>query len=84
MVVIDDAVHRRAKEFAIRHGMTLSRMVEEGLRAQMVRTAPARARKLPPLPVYRGRGGLQPGLNLDDMKTVRGAADSGRSLDTSR
>lgn len=73
IISLDDALHRKAKAYAARHGTTLAALVEEALRARL---APAAARQRPPvtLPTFKGNG-LQPGVNLDDMGTVHDRMD---------
>lgn len=68
VIALDDDLHRRAKAYAAKHGMTFTALVEEALR---VRLATAKPERRPPvtLPTFKGEG-LQPGLSLDDMSTI--------------
>ena len=84
MIVVNDAVHRKAKAYAGRHGLTFSRLVEEGLRERLQRSAAPNKRLVPPLPIYRGKGGLHAGVDLDDMKSVYESLDAGHSIDKRR
>jgi hypothetical protein len=69
MVVMNDQLHREAKAFAARHGITLAALMEEGLRIRLA-TEPKPGARIPPLPVCREGGGLGAGLSLDHMKDV--------------
>lgn len=75
IVTLDDELHRRAKAYAARNGLTLAALVQEALRARLARSRGRRERVV--LPTFKGTG-LQPGVNLDDMRTVHDAMD-GRS-----
>ena len=70
---LNDALLTEAKTLAAQQRTSLTRLIEEGLqlrlRAQMARGKPAR------LPVYRGRGGLVPGLDGLSNKALLDAAD---------
>ena len=70
---LNDALLTKAKSLAAQQRTSLTRLIEEGLqmrlRAQQVRAKPVR------LPVYRGKGGLAPGLNGLDNKAMLDAAD---------
>ena len=70
---LNDALLTMAKSLAAQQRTSLTRLIEEGLqmrlRAQQVRAKPIR------LPVYRGKGGLAPGLSGLDNKAMLDAAD---------
>jgi hypothetical protein len=70
---LNDALLTKAKSLAAQQRTSLTRLIEEGLqmrlRAQQVRAKPIR------LPVYRGKGGLAPGLSGLDNKAMLDAAD---------
>lgn len=67
---LNDGLLSQAKREARRRGQTFTGLVAEGLRLVMARRpAPAKRRKIT-LTVSSARGGLQPGVSLDDMKTV--------------
>jgi plasmid stability protein len=72
IVTLDDELHRRAKAYAAEHGLTLAALVQEALRARLAKARGRRARVV--LPTFKGNG-LQPGVNLDDMRTVYDAMD---------
>jgi len=69
MVCLDDKLHRRAKTYAAKHGLTLARLIDEALRLRLSRRQKSGRPKELTLPTFRGDG-LQPGVSLDDMKTV--------------
>ncbi len=70
---LNDALLTEAKTLAAQQRTTLTRLIEEGLqlrlRAQRSSTRPL------PLPVYRGKGGLAPGLDPLSNKSLLEAAD---------
>ncbi len=62
-VNLHDGLLETAKRRAQERGLTLGDLVEESLRHYLVAVdAPVPAG--PPLPVFRGRGGLRPGVDL--------------------
>jgi len=69
-VRLDDGLLDQARREAERRGTTLTALIEEGLRLailpprKVVRSARVR------LPVSRARGGLIPGVDLDDSSAV--------------
>lgn len=61
---IDDALLAKAKAQSAREKKSLTCLIEEGLRLRLRKQAPQSAK--PPrrkLPVYRGRGGVAPGID---------------------
>ena len=70
---LNDALLTQAKTLAVQQRTSLTRLIEEGLqlrlRAQQVPARPVR------LPVYRGKGGLAPGLSGLSNKAMLDAAD---------
>ena len=71
---LNDALVTKAKTLAAQQRTSLTRLIEEGLqmRLRARRTAPRVVR----LPVYRGKGGLAPGLDGLSNKAMLDAADS--------
>lgn len=71
---LNDVLLRDAKRFAVETGRTLTAVIEDALREALAR----RSRRAPPaptpLPTY-GRGGLRPGIDLDDSSALRDAMD---------
>jgi hypothetical protein len=71
---LNDALLTEAKTLAAQQRTSLTRLIEEGLQLRL------RARKAPVgpplrLPVYRGKGGLAPGLDGLSNKALLDAAD---------
>jgi Family of unknown function (DUF6364) len=70
---LNDALLANAKALAAQQRTSLTRLIEEGLQlrlqAQKTQAKPLR------LPVYRGRGGLTPGLNALSNKALLEAAE---------
>ena len=73
---INDALLANAKSLAAQQRITLTRLIEEGLqlRLKTQRDAPSRA-VTHRLPVFKGRGGLAPGINPLSNKSMLDAAD---------
>jgi hypothetical protein len=69
MVILENSLHREAKEFAARHGMTLAGLIEEALRARLSRKENPKRKKRIRLRTFRGDG-LQPGVSLDHMAGI--------------
>jgi len=66
---INDALLRSAKVQAAKTNRTLTAVIEDALRLALVQKpeqAPSRKIKVP----AAGAGGLQPGVDLDDMSSV--------------
>jgi len=73
-ISLDDELLREAKRRAAERGVTLSALVEGQLREGFARDAP-RARGRIVLPVFRGRGGLVPGVELTSNASVAEAME---------
>jgi len=69
-VRLDDALLRQAKEEAARRGVTLTSLIEGGLRLVLARPHKRAPRKRVDLPVCREGGGTLPGIDLDDSATL--------------
>jgi hypothetical protein len=72
---LNDALLTKAKTLAAQQRTSLTRLIEEGL--QMRLRAQQVAKKLPRLPVYRGKGGLVADLDGLSNKAMLDAADQG-------
>jgi hypothetical protein len=70
---LNDALLTQAKTLAAQQRTSLTRLIEEGLQLRL------RAQKAPAKrvhrPVYRGKGGLAPGLSGLNNKAMLDAAD---------
>jgi hypothetical protein len=69
MVILDDALHKEAKSYAVKHGTTLTALIAEALRLSLAQRRGCKDGKAVVLPSFRGDG-LQPGVTLDDMGTI--------------
>lgn len=70
---LNDALLRQAKTVAAQQRTSLTRLIEEGLQLRLKATPPVRlSRKLP---VYRGSGGMLPGLTGLSNRALFDAAD---------
>ncbi len=70
---LNDALLTEAKALAAQQRTSLTRLIEEGLQLRLrARPAPTRPVRLP---VYRGKGGLAPGLDGLSNKALLDAAD---------
>ena len=76
---INDVLLADAKVFAAQQRTSLTRLIEEGLQLRLRAARTARRvgkSKLPSIPVYRGKGGLRPGINSLSNKSMLDAADA--------
>lgn len=64
-VRLDDALMRRAKKEASRRGITLTALIEQGIRIMLANPMKSEKARVE-LPVCRAGGGVLPGVNLDD------------------
>ena len=65
-VRLEEALLSRAKREAARRGVTLTALIEQGLRLAIARPAQLRRAPRVALPVCRRGGGVLPGVDLDD------------------
>ena len=63
---MEDELLRRAKEIAAQRDTTLTAILEQALREWLDRQRRRRQGRRADLPISRARGGLLPGVNLDD------------------
>jgi hypothetical protein len=73
---MDDALLRRAKEYAARSGTTLTRVIENALREHLARRPHRAVREPVVLPTFGGQG-LLPGVDLDDTASLIDTMESG-------
>ncbi len=72
---IDDRLLAEAKVLAARERTSLTRLIEEGLSLRL-RPKLSRAGKVKvDLPVFRGGGGLAPGIDATSNESMNDAAD---------
>jgi hypothetical protein len=76
---IDDSLLLQTKSLAASTRTSLTRLIEEGLSLRLrAERSPASRRARPSLPVYPGRGGLQPGVRGTlSHRALLDAADAG-------
>lgn len=73
---LHDALLLEAKAFAVRQHLTLTRLIEEGLRMRLhAADAPVRSVQRP-MPVFDGQSGLAKGLNGLSTRELLDAADA--------
>lgn len=80
---IDDALYRRAKEYAARSGRSVGEVIEDALRASLQPRRRPALEGLPDLPVHGGSGTM-PGVDITDNAALRDLMDEGESLDALR
>lgn len=74
-VTIHDELLESAKLRARERGVTLSQLVEDGLRRELsAEDAPV---ELTPLPVFRGGNGLRPGVDITSNRALYELLDEG-------
>ncbi len=69
-VRLEDALLDQAKREARRRGLTLTALLEQGLRLSLAQARPARRRPRVSLPVCQAGGGTCPGVDLDDSAAL--------------
>ena len=73
---LNDSLLAEAKALAARQRTTLTRVIEEGLRLRIgAQRAGARTAAPVKLPVFRGKGGLMPGVDPLSNRSMLAAAD---------
>lgn len=78
---LDDDLLTAAKRHAVETGRTLTAVIEDALRQALARRAPGGRPVATELPVARGGGVLQPGVDLDDsaaLLELMGETDASR------
>jgi hypothetical protein len=65
-LLLDDEVHRQAKQASARLGIPLTRFIEEAIRLRISTEAALCAEPVRKLPVCESKGGLQLGIDLDN------------------
>jgi hypothetical protein len=69
-VRLDDGLLDQARREAERRGTTLTALIEQGLRLAIRRPHSVERSARVRLPVSRGKGGLMPGVDLDDSASL--------------
>ena len=65
-LLLDDEVHRQAKQASAKLGIPLTRFIEEAIRLRLSTEIARRAEPVRKLSVCKSKGGLQPGIDLDN------------------
>lgn len=65
-VRLDEGLLEQARREAARRGVTLTSLIEQGLRLALRRPRPPAKNDRVSLPVSRATGGTMPGVDLDD------------------
>jgi hypothetical protein len=76
-VAVDDHLLAAAKQRARARGQTLGQVVEDALRRELAE--PAKAEPVD-VPVFRGGGGPQPGVDLRSNRTLTEVLDGGSEM----
>jgi hypothetical protein len=74
-LLLDDEVHRQAKQASARLGIPLTRFIEEAIRLRISTDAARHAEPVRKLPVYQSMGGLRPGVDLDNTAELLNTLD---------
>jgi len=80
-VAIDDELLAAAKRRAHQRNETLGQVVEAALRRELARDDAGEA---PPVPVFRGGGGVRPGVDLTSNRALHELLDEDVDLDRRR
>ena len=72
---INDELLIRAKAASAREKKSLTALIEEGLQLRLRRRRAGRVSAGKSLPVYRGKGGLAPGIDPRSNRSMLDAAD---------
>ena len=75
-ITIDDALLAEAKRRAAERGQTLGELVEDHLREGLARAATP-TRPLEEIPVFHGRGGVKPGVEVTSNASLLEAMEDG-------
>jgi hypothetical protein len=74
-LLLDDEVHRQAKQASARLGIPLTRFIEEAIRLRISTDAARRGQPVCKLPVDKSKGGLRPGVDLDNTAELLDTLD---------
>jgi hypothetical protein len=73
---IDDELLVKAKALSARERKSLTLLIEEGLRLRLRRAAPDSGSLRPTLAIYKGKGGVIPGVDSLSNRSLQDAADN--------
>ena len=80
-LAVDDQLLVAAKRRARERGQTLGQVVEDALRRELSAPSVAPRREVP---VFRGGGGVRPGIDVTSNRALREALDADLSVDELR
>ena len=80
-LLLDEEVHRQAKQASARLGIPLTRFIEEAIRLRISTEAARRAEPVRKLPVCKSKGGLQPGVDLDNTAELLNILDQAHAME---
>jgi hypothetical protein len=81
-IALPDQLLKTAKREARSRGLTLGRLVEAALRRELSRRSSSAA--APEVPVFRGGGGVRPGVDVSSNRALLEALDEGRPVEQLR
>jgi hypothetical protein len=79
-LLLDDKIHRQAKQASARLGIPLTRFIEEAIRLRINSESAKRADLVRRLPVCKKKGGLRPGVDLDNTAELLEVLDQNMDL----
>ncbi len=74
-LLLDDEVHRQAKQASARLGIPLTRFIEEAIRLRISTDAARQAEPVRKLPIHKSKGGLRPVVDLDNAAELLNILD---------
>jgi hypothetical protein len=74
-LLLDDEIHRQAKQASARLGIPLTKFIEEAIRLRISTDAARRTEPICKLPVDKSKGGLRPGIDLDNTAELLDTLD---------
>ncbi len=77
-VRLDEGLLEQARREAARRGVTLTALIEQGLRMALRRPRPSSRSERVRLPVSRATGGVLPGIDLNDSADLLDRMDDRR------
>ena len=75
---LDEGLRDQARREAARRGVTLTALIEQGLRMALRRPRPSSRSERVRLPVSRATGGVLPGIDLNDSADLLDRMDDRR------
>ena len=79
-LLLDDEIHRQAKQASARLGIPLTRFIEEAIRLRINSESATRAELVRRLPVCKKKGGLRSGIDLDNTAELLDVLDQTMDL----